>query len=58
MALASERLSVGILAKPTNDQIRAARIAVAGRAIDADDCRELLAMLGLTPHPDNTTASE
>lgn len=33
MAAASERLSVGILAKPTDDQIRAARIAAARHAL-------------------------
>lgn len=33
MANASERLSVGILAKPTDDQVKRARIAAARHAL-------------------------
>jgi hypothetical protein len=33
----------------TDEQQHAAALFVASRATDADDCRELLAMLGLTP---------
>jgi hypothetical protein len=34
------------------DQVRRARLAVARNAHDADDCRELLDMLGLTTDDD------
>lgn len=56
MAGASERLSVGILAKPTDDQIQRARIAAARHALhqhpgDAEAARaalrETLDALGL-----------
>jgi len=56
MTGASERLSVGILAKPTDDQIQRARIAAARHALhrhpdDADAARtalrETLDALGL-----------
>jgi hypothetical protein len=36
------------------DQVRRARLAVARNAHDADDCRELLDMLGLAPDDDGT----
>ncbi|MCP2251661.1 hypothetical protein LY13_000392 [Prauserella aidingensis] len=39
----------------SDDQVRRARIAVASGALDAQDCAELLDMLGLTPDDDGTT---
>jgi hypothetical protein len=36
------------------DQVRRARLAVARNAHDADDCRQLLDMLGLAPDDDGT----
>jgi hypothetical protein len=36
------------------DQVRRARLAVARNARDADDCRQLLDMLGLVPDEDGT----
>jgi hypothetical protein len=36
------------------DQVRRARLAVARNAQDADDCRQLLDMLGLAPDDDGT----
>jgi hypothetical protein len=36
------------------DQVRRARLAVARNARDADDCRQLLDMLGLVPDDDGT----
>jgi hypothetical protein len=38
------------------DQVRRARLAVARNAHDADDCRQLLDMLGLAPDDDGTPA--
>ncbi|MBB3050024.1 hypothetical protein FHS23_001019 [Prauserella isguenensis] len=39
----------------SDDQVRRARIAVASGALDAEDCAELLDMLGLTADDDGTT---
>ncbi|MDI9979319.1 MULTISPECIES: hypothetical protein [Rhodococcus] len=39
------------VAQSTNS-IRRARLAVAARAHDADDCRTLLSILGILPEPD------
>ncbi|WP_028847527.1 hypothetical protein [Thermocrispum agreste] len=39
----------------TDDQVRRARLAVASSAMDADDCTQLLDMLGLLPGPDGVT---
>nr|CEL12659.1 hypothetical protein [Kibdelosporangium sp. MJ126-NF4]CTQ93524.1 hypothetical protein [Kibdelosporangium sp. MJ126-NF4] len=36
----------------TDEQIRKARLAVARSALDAEDCRLLLDMLGLVPGDD------
>lgn len=36
------------------DQVRRARLAVARNAHDADDCRQLLDMLGLVPDDEGT----
>ena len=36
------------------DQVRRARLAVARNAHDAEDCRQLLDMLGLVPGEDGT----
>ncbi|HYS42301.1 MAG TPA: hypothetical protein VEO01_42305 [Pseudonocardiaceae bacterium] len=36
------------------DQVRRARLAVARNAHDAEDCRQLLDMLGLVPDDDGT----
>jgi hypothetical protein len=36
------------------DQVRRARLAVARNARDADDCRQLLDMLGLVPDDEGT----
>jgi hypothetical protein len=36
------------------DQVRRARLAVARNAHDADDCRQLLDMLGLVPDEEGT----
>ena len=36
----------------TDDQVRRARLAVAGSALNAADCAELLDMLGLVPDAD------
>jgi hypothetical protein len=38
----------------SGDQVRRARLAVARNAHDADDCRQLLDMLGLVPDDDGT----
>jgi hypothetical protein len=38
----------------SSDQVRRARLAVARNAQDADDCRQLLDMLGLTTDEDGT----
>ena len=42
----------GETARVSEDQVRRARLAVARGAIDVDDCRELLDMLGLVPGDD------
>jgi hypothetical protein len=44
----------GDQARISADQIRRARLAVARNANDAEDCRELLEMLGLVPEDDGT----
>ncbi|HEX5401189.1 MAG TPA: hypothetical protein VFX16_02665 [Pseudonocardiaceae bacterium] len=38
----------------SGDQVRRARLAVARNAHDADDCRQLLDMLGLVPDDEGT----
>lgn len=38
----------------TDDQVRRARLAVASSARDADDCQQLLDMLGLIDDEDGT----
>jgi hypothetical protein len=42
----------GDTSRVTDEQIRKARLAVARGALDADDCRLLLDMLGLVPGDD------
>ena len=42
----------GETSRVTDEQIRKARLAVARSALDADDCRLLLDMLGLAPGDD------
>jgi hypothetical protein len=44
--------SSGDTSRVTDDQIRKARLAVARGALDAEDCRLLLDMLGLVPGDD------
>ncbi|KMS91879.1 hypothetical protein [Prauserella rugosa] len=39
----------------SDDQVRRARIAVASGAQDAEDCAQLLDMLGLTPDDEGNT---
>lgn len=55
MGSGPERLSVGILAKATDEQIERARRTVAHNATSTDDCHELLRMLGLMPDQIPTT---
>ena len=43
----TERLSSATIAPPTRTEITLARATVADRAHDPDDCRHLLALLGL-----------
>lgn len=42
----------------SDDQVRRARIAVASGARDAEDCAELLDMLGLTPDEDGNLPAQ
>ncbi|MCE7005467.1 hypothetical protein LWC34_21945 [Kibdelosporangium philippinense] len=42
----------GETSRVTDEQIRKARLAVAASALDAEDCRLLLDMLGLVPGED------
>jgi hypothetical protein len=42
----------GDTARVSDEQVRRARLAVARSALDVDDCRELLDMLGLVPGED------
>lgn len=42
----------GDTSRVTDEQIRKARLAVAAGALDAEDCRLLLDMLGLVPGDD------
>jgi hypothetical protein len=42
----------GETARVTDEQVRRARLAVARGALNNDDCRELLEMLGLVPGED------
>ncbi len=42
----------GDTARVTDEQVRRARLAVARGALDAEDCRLLLDMLGLVPGED------
>jgi len=39
----------------TDGQVRRARLAVSSSAMDADDCTQLLDMLGRHPGPDGVT---
>ena len=57
------RQSDGVPAQRTGDesrisagQVQRARIAVAQNSLDAEDCRQLLDMLGLWPGDDGTSA--
>ena len=46
----------GESARVSDDQVHKARLAVARGAVDADDCRELLEMLGLVDGDDGLPA--
>jgi hypothetical protein len=48
----SQRMGGGDPTRISADQVRRARLAVARNARDADDCRQLLDMLGLVPDED------
>lgn len=42
----------------SDDQVRRARLAVAASAIDAEDCAQLLDMLGLVPDEDGNVPAQ
>ncbi|GAA5161735.1 MULTISPECIES: hypothetical protein [Amycolatopsis] len=42
----------------SDDQVRRARLAVAAGALDAEDCAQLLDMLGLIPDEDGTIPAQ
>ncbi|OZM74708.1 hypothetical protein CFN78_00210 [Amycolatopsis antarctica] len=48
----SQRTSSGDASRISDDQVRRARLAVAHGAAGAQDCADLLDMLGLTPDDD------
>ncbi|HJQ47824.1 MAG TPA: hypothetical protein VJ870_16145 [Amycolatopsis sp.] len=47
--LPSQRTGHGDTSRVSDDQVRRARMAVAAGATDAEDCAQLLDMLGLLP---------
>lgn len=51
-ALPTQRTGGNETHRVSDDQVRHARFAVAGNSLDADDCAELLDMLGLVPGVD------
>jgi hypothetical protein len=50
--LPSQRSGQADAPRVSDDQVRRARLAVAAGAIDAEDCAQLLDMLGLVPDED------
>jgi hypothetical protein len=54
----SQRSSQADASRVSDDQIRRARLAVAANAIDAEDCAQLLDMLGLAPDEDGQNPAQ
>lgn len=51
----AQRANTSDTPRVSDDQVRRARLTVARGATDAEDCAELLDMLGLTPDDDGQT---
>lgn len=54
----SQRAGRADAPRVSNDQVRRARLAVAAGATDAEDCAQLLDMLGLMPDDDGQIAAQ
>ena len=54
----SQRSGQADAPRVSDDQVRRARLAVAANALDADDCAQLLDMLGLVPDGDGANPAQ
>ncbi|TCP40668.1 hypothetical protein EV191_1296 [Tamaricihabitans halophyticus] len=48
----------GDVSRVSDDQVRRARLSVAGSSLDAEDCARLLDMLGLLPGEDGVPPAQ